>query len=264
MTRSIQPPWWGDCGLQLLTGLTLWTAAQLGNLNWLPSAGVTAAALLLWSATLVLVNGPPRWMLALCFAGPLLLLTALHADGVALGTLAVVLGIGAAWGIHRGSTAALDCSSAAADMRGLPVQLIVQPPTSILRENSDSGSYSDHLVPLDEELDSEVENLDDALILQQWERRRDAEGGESVSGTSYVELAANEKIRLLHLPIHPPVPGELEATLELLDGDSLVAELDLLRPYGLRIIVRRTVPLGTAVAGTVGFFVARSSQRRAA
>lgn len=267
MTRSVQPPWWGDRGLQLLAGMLLWTAVQLGSLSWLPSAGMTIALLLVWSAAVTLAQWPPHWLCALWLAGPLLLLTALHADGVALGTLTVLFGTGAVWGIRQGSTAAQNRSTGAADEHGRLRPFTVSSPTSILSENSHAGNFSDRFEPLGEDLESEpetAEELDDALVLQRWERRRDAEGWESLSGTSYVELAANEKVRLLHLPIHPPFPGELQANLELLDGDALIAELDLVRPYGLRIMVRRTVPLGTAVAGTLGFHVARIVERRAA
>lgn len=112
--------------------------------------------------------------------------------------------------------------------------------------------------------DEEELERDAGTLCQHWERRRLDDGTESFSALLRVQFQPGERVRLEHLPVHPPIDLPEELWLEVIEGNNITAEQDLLKPYGFRITVRRRGDLNSAADALISVSGSSARQSRAA
>jgi hypothetical protein len=103
-----------------------------------------------------------------------------------------------------------------------------------------------------------------ADVSQQMTRRREASGGETVTGWCRVELAAGQRVANLHVGFCPPLPSVPRVTVQQHDGVPLAVKLAQVMPYGVRVELRRGIPIEEAAAALIGFEAFSGTSRLAA
>lgn len=122
------------------------------------------------------------------------------------------------------------------------------------------GLKDDRSVDLGEGLESEREGL----VVQSWCRRIDAAGREAISGELLVHFAAGERTAVVHVPCQPALAAPPRVWMEVIDGDAAQVEADLVRPYGMRLVARRSENVGQPGTTRIEFYVAATDAIRTA
>lgn len=104
----------------------------------------------------------------------------------------------------------------------------------------------------------------EGLLVQSWRRRVAPDGSESVSGEALVPFAAGEKVASVHIPWQPPLAGPPTVWTEVVDGDEADVQVDVVRPYGMRLLVRRLENVEQTGSTRIEFYGATSDEMRAA
>jgi len=79
----------------------------------------------------------------------------------------------------------------------------------------------------------------DPGVSQQVTRRITPDDLDCIEALLRVTFAAGEREAVVHLPIHPPLPGVPEVECEPLEEDDVDFKVTTAQPYGVRIEVRR-------------------------
>jgi hypothetical protein len=93
-------------------------------------------------------------------------------------------------------------------------------------------------------------------ILQTFDRHRAGEQTETIRAELLAEFAAGQREMAVHLPIHPPLPAVPRVECEpLADGEQVTARASVVRPFGVRIEVRRHGPVDHSLSVPVGLLL---------
>ena len=226
--------------LLLLAALFLWTRRLSGALEHsLPTAG-------LWLAGVALVGGSEflrrcltsdrgtfwvpkdaRLRVACHWLGWLPVLVAwLTAAAISLPAspvlglagLWICLALAGAWAVRRQWT------------------LFSQPGFFLVDRVQVGSAGADHEVATDDELSEEPE--EDPNVVQQLVRRREADGGEWVTGTVRVAFAAGQKTAHAHVAFCPPFPATPTCEAEPVSGPDAELKVAQILPQGARFDLR--------------------------
>ena len=100
------------------------------------------------------------------------------------------------------------------------------------------------LPPASSEPDLTAEPQPDSIfsdpgVSQHITRRTTPDGLDCLEALLRIPFAAGEREAVVHLPLHPPLPGPPEVECEPLDDADLTFKVTTAQPYGVRIEVRR-------------------------
>jgi hypothetical protein len=116
---------------------------------------------------------------------------------------------------------------------------------------------------LDADPEADDGPTDDAVLLQELFRRRDAEGVESVHGRLWAEFVAGQRHATLHAGFCPPLDGPPEVEAELADGPEGTVRVVQALTHGVRLEVRLAEPAEEACEAAVELSAwPRSAARR--
>ncbi len=222
---------------------------------------IAAAGLVL--ATVFAASQPrQRWSWGVVLLAGLLLTSRFAAtDGI--GILSLL------WGCSLLALGVSACR-ASQEMSPAPPSLVRAPVSNsvAVHEPAELLSLLDAFDPFNDSLEDgealEASGQMPGELLQQLERRRLLDGSETLSGQLRISLAAGERLKAVHVPLHPSLPGLQQVWLEVIDGGALTVEEDVTRPYGLRFLVRRTGKSTDPVTALIGISATTATHCRAA
>lgn len=91
--------------------------------------------------------------------------------------------------------------------------------------------------------DAEQADGDGGKVLQDWSRRIDPAGLETLSGKFRIEYVEGSRTAVAHIPWLPAFSGLPDVSLEPVEGDEAEVRIEELRSWGMRLSARRSESL---------------------
>ena len=106
----------------------------------------------------------------------------------------------------------------------------------------DSSSLDVVQVPIETDVEPTYESNDDNASLKLTRRLRtlDTSQLDEIEALIRFEFAADEDLRIIHLPIHPPFPSTPEVDVELAAGENCRVNVTDAKSFGVRIEIKRS------------------------
>jgi hypothetical protein len=101
----------------------------------------------------------------------------------------------------------------------------------------------------------EAESEYDDEVSQRMSRRRESEGGETISGWLAAEIAAGARLATAHIAICPPLAAACECVAEPMDGPPAQVKVAQVLPHGVRFEIKLDEPAAEPARVVIEFSI---------